>query len=245
MENNIMPGSIQAAMIPLDYADSADAFEIDRGIRDSIRGIRLSILAMGLALAKMRAKGLFRDLGYPSITQYVEKLSNDTQIEKSNIFRWLSIGEVYLKYREELESAGFSDEDGPTKLTYLARALEKNDKKMVFDKIKNTSLRDFISFAKDNTGNESPFYDNTRWVVIERGNSYYVNGKLAAIISGKVNKGVSAFFRKLIHAGCEALEREGVILPVVLNNRREAARFKAASKILLTRLRSTKKVSQR
>jgi hypothetical protein len=35
----------------LDYAYSEDPIEIDRGIRETIKGIRLSILAMGIGLA--------------------------------------------------------------------------------------------------------------------------------------------------------------------------------------------------
>jgi hypothetical protein len=35
----------------LDYANSDNAAEIDAGIRETIRGVRLSILAMGIGLA--------------------------------------------------------------------------------------------------------------------------------------------------------------------------------------------------
>ena len=240
---NTLPMKIIPGFFAPDYAKPDNAADIDRNIRDAIKSIRLSILGMGLALAKMKAEKLYKDLGYSNISQYIEELSCDTQIDRSNIFRWLSIGEVYLKYREELESAGFCDEHGPTKLPYLERALEKNDTKTVFNNIKNMSVRDFISFAKDNTGNDVPSIYSGKWVVTEKGNSFYVNGKLAAILSGKVDERVTAFFRKLIHAGCEALEREGVILPVVLKNRREANRYKALSEILKEKLRNTKKSS--
>jgi hypothetical protein len=43
----------------LDYAGSDDAVEIDAGIRETIKGIRLSILAMGIGLAKIKARGLY------------------------------------------------------------------------------------------------------------------------------------------------------------------------------------------
>jgi hypothetical protein len=46
----------------LDYANSDDAAEIDAGVRETIKGIRFSIMAMGIALARFKAKGLYVDL---------------------------------------------------------------------------------------------------------------------------------------------------------------------------------------
>jgi hypothetical protein len=43
--------------ISLDYANSDNAVEIDTGIRESIKGLRMSILAMGLGLARFKARG--------------------------------------------------------------------------------------------------------------------------------------------------------------------------------------------
>jgi len=48
----------------LDYIYSDNASDIDKGIRDTIKGVRLSILAMGMGLAKLKAKGLFIDLKF-------------------------------------------------------------------------------------------------------------------------------------------------------------------------------------
>ena len=49
-------------------------------------------------------------------------------MDRSTLLRWLNIGEMYLKYRSDLEKVGFSDADGPTKLIYMDHALAKNDK---------------------------------------------------------------------------------------------------------------------
>ena len=86
-----------AGSVALDYAGSDVAAEIDRGIRETIKGIRISVLAMGLGLANIKAKGLYRDLGCLTITQYINKLSSDTKMDRCNIFSWLRIGETYLK----------------------------------------------------------------------------------------------------------------------------------------------------
>ena len=164
-EDNHNGSLLPASVISLDYAESDNGAEIDRGIRETIKGIRLSILAMGLGLANMKAKSLYQNLGCRSITQYIRKLAEDTKMDSSAIFNWLCIGEVYLKHKNDLELAGFGDSDGPTKLPYLERALEGNEKQEVFDNIKNMSLREFIRFAKNKTAIESPTNARSRPVV--------------------------------------------------------------------------------
>jgi hypothetical protein len=85
----------------LDYAGSDDAAEIDAGIRETIKGIRLSILAMGIGLAKIKARGLYMDLKYHSMAKYIESLCEQTQMDRSSLHNWLYIGEAYLTYRKE------------------------------------------------------------------------------------------------------------------------------------------------
>ncbi|GAB6390668.1 MAG: hypothetical protein MdMp014T_0041 [Treponematales bacterium] len=62
-----LPKKPAAPAFSLDYANSEDAGEIDAGIRETIKGIRLSILAMGIGLAKIKAKELYLDLNYHSM----------------------------------------------------------------------------------------------------------------------------------------------------------------------------------
>ena len=57
--------------IPLDYAYSNVAADIDQGIKETIKGIRLSILAMGICLARIKEKGLYVDLDFRSMNKYV------------------------------------------------------------------------------------------------------------------------------------------------------------------------------
>jgi hypothetical protein len=206
---------------PLDYVNSENAAEIDNGIRDTIKGIRLSILAMGIGLAKIKSMSLFTDLNCRHMTEYVERLCDDTKMERSSIFNWLSIGEAYIKYRSELELIGFSEVDGPTKLPFLDRALAAKQKDEVFNNIKSMSLREFISFAKSEPINPD---DNPPLVSI-RGSTVYVNGKVAVILSKSPDEKYTKYFKKVINAACEALEAGEVILPVRLRNMREARRF--------------------
>jgi hypothetical protein len=96
---------------------------------------------MGMGLAKLKAKGLFIDLKYHSMNDYLEKLCDDMNIERSTAHNWLYIGEAYIKYRRELERVEFSDENGPTKLPYVDRALEVHQKRDVFNNIIKMSVR--------------------------------------------------------------------------------------------------------
>ena len=120
------------------FADTSGqdrAFEMDQGIRDTIRGYRVSILAIGLALAKLKAEGLFKSFGCKSMTAYIRRLSDECRMDRSSIFNWLYMGQAYNKYQAELEEAGFNENDGPTKLPYLDRALAKNKREAVFKNI--------------------------------------------------------------------------------------------------------------
>ena len=171
----------------------------------------------------MKAKGFYKDLGCKSLTQYIQRLSDETKMDRSNIFGWLRIGEAYIKYKSDLEQIGFNDSDGPTKLFYLNKALIKNEKQEVFDNIKNMSLREFKTFAMGQVVTGDPTGDS--WVVTVRGNNIYIDGKLAVIISEKVDRRISSYFKKVIRIACEALEKEGMILPVFLHNRKDVRRF--------------------
>ena len=207
--------------LPLDYADSDDAAVIDSGIRDTIKGIRLSILAMGLGLAKIKAKGLYTDLKCRSMTEYIERLCDDTKMERSGIFNWLQICEAYIKYRSDLDLIGFSDSDGPTKLPYLDRALAAREKQEVFGNIRNMSVREFADFAKG--APVEPVEDAP--MVSIRGNTVYIDGKLAIILSQNPGKRITRYFKKVINVACEALEAGEVVLPVRLRSMKEARRF--------------------
>ena len=180
-------------LIALDFAGSGDAAEIDRGIRDSIKGIRLSILAMGLGLAKIRAKSLYRDLGYQSMSQYIQRLCDDTKMDRSSIYNWLYVGDAYIKYQNDLEQIGFNDSDGPTKLPYLERALEMNEKQNVFNNIKEMTLRDFIAFSKGSPEEDSSLVP---YVKVRRG-KVYAGGRLAVKINRRLDKRTYAYLKKL------------------------------------------------
>jgi len=225
---------IRTDTIPLDYAYSSMASVIDSGIRDTIKGIRLSILAMGIGLARIRENRLFMDLKFRSMNKYIEQLCAETRMERSSIFDWLSIGEAYLKYRNDLEEIGFNDSDGPSKLLYINRALETNQKQEVFSNIKSMSVREFKTFSRTEADTEP----GKEKKVTVRGSEVYIGNRQAITLNNELNKQVYSYFRKVILVAGKALEEGGVILPVRLRNMNEARRLERSIPSLIKKIRA-------
>jgi hypothetical protein len=223
----------------LDYANSDDAAEIDAGIRETIKGIRLSILAMGIGLAKIKARGLYIDLKYHSMAKYIESLCEQTQMERSGLHNWLYIGETYLKYRKELEKVGFSDEDGPTKLPYVDRALAIYQKKDVFRAVKDMSLRQFISFSRG----EAPVIPEES-VIRVKGNQVYIGDRLAVTLDEGLDSKTRSYLEWVIVETGRALEAREVILPVRLYDMDELRRFERAAEKIKKELRVNYKMKK-
>ena len=128
---------------------------------------------------------------------------------------------MFEKYENELNTVGFSDNDGPTKLPYLDRALAVREKQDVFEKIKTMSLREFVNFSKgdpDKPSADEPY-------VSINGNIVYIEGRRAIILNKDLGKRNTAYFKKVINVACEALDKGGVIVPVFMRNMKDARRF--------------------
>ena len=209
-----------------------EASEIDKELRDTAKVMRHSLLTMGLGLSKMKEERLFKELGFRSISGYITRLSIDCKMDRSSLFKWLSIGEAYRKYQSELEQIGFDDSNGPTKLPYIERALQKMPKEEVFDKIKDISVREFKAISA-NPAKKSPSFSSIAESetakpieegmikaigkkLIVRGYEVLIGGRQAMTISSGLGKRTYAYFKKVLLAAGEALEKGGVILPVVL-----------------------------
>jgi len=219
--------------IELNYAYSNVVAEIDQGIRDTIKGIRLSILAMGIGLARIKEKRLYVDLNFRSMNRYIEQLCMENKMERSSIFNWLSIGEAYLKYRSDLEKIGFNDDDGPTKLPYIDRALEKKQKQEVFENIKTMSVREFKAFSSAKTETAAEKRDRIQ----VRGNEVYIGGKRAITLSEELDRTTYTFFTKVILTAGKVVEEGGVVLPVHLRDMDEVRRLKPLISQLIKKMR--------
>lgn len=217
--------------IELDYVNSDNAVVIDNGIRETIKGVRLSILAMGLGLAKMKAKGLYIDLNYNSMNDYFQNLCDDMQIDRSTAHYWLNIGEAYIKYQRELERVEFSDADGPTKLPYVDRALEKHEKKEVFRNVKDMSLRAFKEFAKG----EQPKKQPSKIKVV--GNKIYVGKKLAVTLAKELDTKTRTYLTDIIVKAGEALQTGEVLYTTRLYDMDELKRFQRGAEKMKKQMR--------
>jgi hypothetical protein len=215
----------------LDYANSDNAAEIDAGIRETIKGVRLSILAMGLGLAKLKAKGLYIDLNYHSMNDYLERLCDEMKIERSTAHNWLYIGEAYIKYRRELERIEFNDADGPTKLPYVGRALEIHEKKEVFRVIKEATLREFKEYAR---GEEAAAPPSKIRVV---GNELFVGKKLAVTFAEELDGKTKSYLSKINVQAGEALEAGEALYVTRLYDMGELRRFERAAEKLKKEMR--------
>ena len=228
---------MQAEPIQLDYAYSNVAQEIDTGIRETIKGIRLSVLAMGIGLAKIKEKGLYVDLNFRSMNKYVEQLCIDTRMDRSSIFNWVKIGESYQKYRNDLEKIGFNDGDGPTKLPYIDRALETKRKQEVFKNIKDMSVREFKTFSKS----EAEEQTNKSKRITVKDNEVYIGGRKAVTLSDTMDSRTSSYFKKIILTIGRAMQEDEVILPVRLYDMDELRRTERAIVRLVKEMRKNKR----
>jgi len=222
---------LQAAHASLDYAHSEDAAEIDAGIRETIKGVRMSIIAMGLGLAKLKARGLYVDLGHRSMADYLERLCEEMQVERSTAHNWLYIGEACVKYRRELERIEFSDADGPTKLLHVNRALETREKREVFRNVKGMSLREFKEYARGEESDAKP--SKVRLV----GNQVFIGKKPAVTFSEEMDPRTRAYFAKINARAGEALEAGEVLYVTSLYDPDELRRFERAAERLKKELR--------
>ena len=194
--------------------NSAEAAEIDRELRDTVKNMRLSILTMGKGLTKMKEERLYRELGFRSISGYIKQLSIDCKMDRSSIFKWLSIGEAWRKYQSELEQIGFDDSDGPTKLPFIEKALLKMPKEEVFDNIKDMSVREFKALAGNYTP-KSPAFDSTAESEIGKPNEekqikaigekltvegyeVFIGGRQAMTLSSSLGKRTYTYFKKVL-----------------------------------------------
>ena len=219
-----------------DYVNSDDPAEIDRGIRDTIRGVHLSNLNMGLALARIKSERIFKKLKYKSMHAYLSALTKDTKSDISSLYGWLNLGEVYIKRRNDLENIGFNEDSGPSKLAFLERALALGPKDEVYENLINMPVNEFASYARSldtRTLEDQPFFE-------VRGNAAYIRGEQVITVSKKLGKEDSEMIMEAFQVVCRALDRGGHVVAVHLRNKKEAELFKTQAKRIRRKLQREK-----
>jgi hypothetical protein len=186
---------------------------------------------MGMGLAKLKAKGLYVDLKYHSMNDYLENLCDEMQIERSTAHNWLYIGEAFIKYRRDLERIEFSDADGPTKLPYIDRALEIHEKREVFKNIKGMSFRAFKEYSKFE---KTPVKPSKIRIV---GKQLFIGKKLAVTFADELDSRTRAYFLKLNLQIGEALEAGEILYVTRLYDADELRRFERGAENLKKQMR--------
>jgi hypothetical protein len=144
-----LPAATAKNEFSLDFVESENIHEIETGIRETLAGIALSKAALCKALANIDTKKLYKQVQAGSFLEYLEMARIPLNYKTAK--EYAKIGDTMLRFREELTSVNFREEDGLKKLVYLDKALDKcgEDREAVFEKVKESSLRDFQQWIRE------------------------------------------------------------------------------------------------
>ena len=228
--------NIKSEQFNLDFAYSESAAVIDEGIKETIRGVKLSIMAMGIALYRVDVGGYFADLGFRKFGEYIDHLADITGMTRTNLYNWEYIGKAYITYRSDLEKIGFSDDDGATKLPYLGRALENYTKREVFKAIKDMSKREFESWSR---GNQIDSTNNYKRIQI-KGNEIYVGKSPLVSFADDISPIDRRYYEKLILEAAKAADQNEYAKVYCFYDESEAKQFDKIYQRELKSLRAKK-----
>ena len=212
-------------IINRDFGSDSNPAIINKGILDTIKTIDHSILSIGLRLVKIKTEKLYVGLGFFKMSTYIKNLVEESQKDRSSIYKWLKIGEVYIKHRKDLEKEGFTSKDGPSKLLYLEIALKNNPKNDVYENLIRMTHREFVDFAKKiikNKDNQKIITEITN----DRSIMFYYGEKEAVRINKNIERRARKWFVQSIKMAFEAMEKNSWVLAVHLKNRIEFKKFK-------------------
>jgi hypothetical protein len=201
------PRPLKSGQFQLDFAYSDKPEEVDAGIRETIRGVKLSILAMGIALYRLSVAGLYIDLGFRKFGEYIDKLVEDTGMSRANLYNWVYIGEAFVTHQTELEKIGFSDDDGPTKLPYLDRALTNHSKREVYKNLVSMSRRQFEEWSRGTSPETKNYYTSVK---INGGKVLAGDDPLIAFADG-ISPEDRRYYGAVLRSAAEARENDEVI----------------------------------
>lgn len=141
--------------ISVDYIHSDNLNEIEKGIKQTLKGVLLSKKAICIALARIKNRELYRQVFINSFKEYLQK--KRIPLNYSTALDYSIIGEMLLKYENELKNVHFGEENGLQKLLLLEKGLSnyKDQPQLVFKKISEDSYRNFKLFVNNNEKKKS------------------------------------------------------------------------------------------
>jgi hypothetical protein len=199
---------IQSGQFHLDFTYSDTPEELDAGIRETLRGVKLSIMAMGIALYRIEVAGYYVDLGYKKFGEYIDHLVEDTGMSRANLYNWTYIGAAFVTHRAELEKVGFSDDDGPTKLPFLDRALTNRPKREVYRNLLYMSRRQFEEWSK---GDPKVIPENDYTNVKLRKGEVYIGDIPIISFAENLSSADKNYYEKIIKVAVEAKKNSEII----------------------------------
>ena len=126
--------------------ETKDLSAIEENINKAVREMQNTKRRLFILLAQIKVDRLYEQAGFGSFKEYVTskrlKISYNTALEYSRM------GEILLKYKEQLERVDFCEEDGFKKLLFLDQALNNHKPEEVFKKIKEDSFKSFSRYSK-------------------------------------------------------------------------------------------------
>ena len=139
----------------LDFLHSNRLTEIEKGIKETINGVILSKKAICIALAYVKIKELYKQININSFKEYLK--IKRIPFNYSTALDYSIIGEMLIKYENELKNVNFKEETGLQKLLLLEKGLHnyKDQPQIVFEKIREISFRDFKAFVNNNNTNNN------------------------------------------------------------------------------------------
>ena len=217
------PTKLQKAqgIISLDFAYSENAKVVDAGIKEAIRGVKVSIMAMGIALYRMDVSEFYYDLGYKKFGEYIDHLSEETGMARTTLYNWEYVGDAYITHRSELDSIGFSNDDGPTKLPFLPRALENYSKREVFKNIKLMNKREFEDWSKGPLLEKHKTYKN----IMIKGNEVFVGKSPLVSFAEDISPKDRKYYEGLLLEGAVAVQKNEFARCYRFYDEAEARRF--------------------
>ncbi|MCL2094397.1 MAG: hypothetical protein FWH12_09435 [Treponema sp.] len=221
----------------LSFVSSSEPDLLHWGILRTVGDVDQSILALGLALYRVKTEKLYKALGYKNLSAYMEALALALGRDRSCVYKWLKIGKIYVIYQKELSQIGFSHRNGPTKLPYLERALERGPQRLVFTYLMEMNQRDFAHFAKTGRAKGPAVYDHRMDELLPGPNSpfkeekgkgestIYYQEAWAVRMNSTLSARVKRWLRMSIQLAFNALDRKGSVTAVHLDSERELKLF--------------------
>jgi hypothetical protein len=174
------------------------------------------ILGMACHIIEQEQLYMSSEYGWSYLRYAEQRLTGELNIPIATISEAKITMEVYKNHFNQLKKAGFTIEKNASKLRYLPEALENHNEGEVYEKIVDSSFREFRDWAQQKkiARNHKPGKD-TRVDAVIKGNQLIINGKNIL----NFPKGLSKDIKELIKSDLQDTFsiREGGNLPFIIS----------------------------